>query len=108
MDKKPEALSAAFFDDKSKLQKIKQFGITPDMSQEAIDKLVEDLSNAKAISEGGKVADYRNGQDWYIQSLIEFSGMTPEEQLEHCYTRKFAEQATETEMLDALAELAAA
>lgn len=107
MDKKPEALSAAFFDATSKLSKIKQFGITPNMSQEDIDKLVEDLSTAKAIQEGGKVADYRSGQEWYIQSLVEFSAMSPEQQLDHCYNRKFAEQATETEMLDALAELAA-
>ncbi len=107
MDKKPEALSAAFFDARSKLSKIKQFDIKPDMTQEAIDELVENLSTAKAMEDGGKVADYRSGQDWYIQSLIEFSAMSPEQQLDHCYTRKFAEQATETEMLDALAELAA-
>ena len=103
MDRKPEALSSAFFDAKSKLTKIKQLGITPDMPLEEQDKLVEDLSTAKALSEGGKVADYRSGQAWYIESLMEFSGMSVEEQLEHCYTRKFAEQATESEMLDDLA-----
>ena len=108
MDKKPEALSAAFFDAKSKIGKIKQFGITPKMSQEAQDSLVEDLSTAKALTDGGKIADYRTGKAWYIESLVEFSGMTPEAQLDHSYTRKFAEQATENEMVDALAaELAA-
>lgn len=107
MERKPEALSAAFFDAKSKLTKIKQFGITPDMDQEAIDMLVEDLSTAKALKEvGTKVADHRSGQEWYIESLIEFSAMSSSEQLEYCYTRKFAEQATEEEMLDALESLA--
>lgn len=107
MERKPEALSSAYFDAKSKLTKIKNMGITKDMSQEAIDKLVEDLSTAKALSEGGKVADYRSGQEWYVESLVEFAGMTTEEQFEHCYTRKFAEQATEAEMLESLAAFAA-
>ncbi len=110
MDKKPEALSAAFFDAKAKLKKIKQFGITPDMSQEAKDKLVEDLSTAKALADqaaGGdaKVADFRNGQDWYVESLVEFSGMTPKQQLDACYEQKFVEQATENELLAMLEDM---
>ncbi len=101
-DKKPEVLTAAFFDASAKTAKIKQYGITADMSQEAQDELVEDLSTAKALEFGGVVADYRNGQDWYISSLIEFAGMEPEERLQHSYNRKFAEQANEAELVDAL------
>lgn len=105
MDRKPEALQSAFFDAQAKLKKIKQFGITPDTTQDEIDSLVEDLSTAKALKDGGKVADYRSGQEWYIESLVDFSAMSSEEQLDSCYAKKFAEQATETEMLDALDEL---
>ena len=39
MEKKPEALASAFFDAKSKKKRIKELGITPDMSQEKIDAL---------------------------------------------------------------------
>ena len=105
MDKKPEARSAAFFDCKAKIKKVKQLGITSDMSQEAQDELVEDLSTAKAVEDGSKVADHRNGQAWYVESLVEFAGMSVEEQFEHCYNRKFAEQADESEMLDSLQAL---
>lgn len=102
MERKPEALSAAFFDAKAKIEKIKQLNITVDMSIEAQDLLVEDLATAKALENGGKVADYRKGQAWYVESLVEFAGMSNNARLEHCYTRKFAEQANEAEMLDAL------
>lgn len=100
MDKKPEALSATFFDVKAKLKKVAQLGITPDMSQEAQDVLVEKLSLAKALADDSKIADHRNGQAWYIESLVEFSGLDTTGQFEHSYQRKFAESASEDEMLD--------
>jgi hypothetical protein len=102
MERKPEALQAAFFEVKSKIEKVKAFGIYPAMTIEEQDNLVEDLSTAKALKDGGKLADYRTGQAWYVESLIEFSAMNVQEQLDHSYTKKFAEQATETEMLDVL------
>ena len=109
MERKQEALESAFFDAKSKIKKIKLLGIKPDMDQAAKDKLVQDLATAKSLKEPGtKVEDHYKGQDWYVESLVEFSAMSVEEQFEHCYERKFAEQATEVEMLDALAELMSA
>ncbi|WAK44710.1 hypothetical protein vBAmePPT11V19_00084 [Alteromonas phage vB_AmeP_PT11-V19] len=113
MEKKPEALQAAFLDAKRKLEKIKQLGITPDMEEDDVDALVEDLSTAKALKEhsengdGPTVADLRNGQQWYVESLIEFSGMSAQEQIDSCYEQKFAEQASEMEMIAALEAMTA-
>lgn len=109
----PQARSAAYFDAISKMKKVKELGITPDMSQEAQDDLVEKLSTAKALKahmdgEEAKVADFRNGQAWYVESLVEFAGMSPEEQLAKCYEQKFAEHATDDEMLMALAAMSVA
>jgi hypothetical protein len=64
MDRKPEAVSAACQDGLAKLEKIKQLGITPDMSQEAQDELVEKLSEIKAIETEQPIKDVRAGQRW--------------------------------------------
>ena len=103
MDKKPQALTAAYKDAVAKNVRIKELGITPDISQETIDKIVEDLSTAKALAEPGtQVKDFRSGQEWYVESLVTYSKLTAEERLEFCYNQKFAEQANEAEMIDAL------
>ncbi len=107
MDRKPEALSSAFLEGMAKLSKIETLGVTADMSQEDQDELVERLSTAKAVEEGVDIKDVRAGQRWYVESLVEFAGMEPEDQLESLYRRKFAQQANETEMLDAFRQFKA-
>ena len=103
MDRKPEAMSAACADGMAKLEKIKQLGITADMSQEDQDLLVEQLSETKAIETETDIKDVRPGQRWYVESLVEFAGMDPKDQFEHLYRKKFASQANEAEIIDIFA-----
>lgn len=100
MDRKPEAVAAACADGIAKLEKIKQLGITSDMSQAAQDILVEDLSTAKALEMECDIKDVRAGQRWYVESLVEFAGQAVEDQFETLYRKKFAAQANEAEILD--------
>lgn len=100
MDRKPEAVSAACSDGMAKLEKIKQLGITSDMSQEAQDELVEALSAAKALETETDIKEVRSGQRWYVESLVEFAGLEVEEQFDALYRKQFARQANETEILD--------
>lgn len=100
MDRKPEAVSATCADGMAKLEKIKQLGITSDMSQDSQDELVERLSEIKAIETETDIKDIRAGQRWYVESLVEFAGLEPEDQFEHLYRKQFAKQANEAEILD--------
>lgn len=100
MDRKPEAVAAACADGLARLEKIKKEGIHPGMSQEEQDALVEKLAQAKVATGEQDIKEARTKQRWYVESLIEFSGLPVEEQFETLYRRKFADQATETEILD--------
>jgi hypothetical protein len=100
MDRKPEAVAATCADGMAKLEKIKQLGITADMSQDDQDALVESLSEAKAIENECDIKEVRSGQRWYVESLVEFAGLEPEEQFEHLYRKQFAKTANEAEILD--------
>lgn len=107
MDRKPEAVAAAAKDGIAKLEKIKELGITSDMSQEDQDTLVENLATAKAIETEVDVKECRAGQRWYVEQLVEFAGMEPEDQFEHLYRQKFASQANEEEIVDVFRSYAA-
>lgn len=107
IDKNPQALALAFKKCKGKLLKIAELEITPDLSEDAVDQLIEDLSNAKAKEKKVELADVVVGQRWYVESLVKFSGLTVEEQLQAEYDDSFADTASEGEMLKALANLAA-
>lgn len=108
MERKPEALAAAYRTAMAKTQKIKTLGITADMSLEEQDKLVERLAEIKALENNENIAVYRNGQAWYVDSLVKYAGMSPEERLDYEYSQSFADKANEAEMLEALAAAMAA
>lgn len=107
IDKNPQALALAFKKCKGKLLKIKELSITPDMSEDAIEALIENLATAKAVEKETNVAEVLAGQRWYVEGLVKFSGMTTEEQLQAEYDDSFADTASEAEMLKALTEIAA-
>jgi len=107
MKKNPEALALAFKKCRSKIQKIQALGITPDMPEEAQDKVINDLATARALQDGKTVDDVFEGQAWYVQNLIEFSGLSVENQLEAEYQDTFATTASEPELIDALKALVA-
>lgn len=105
IDKNPQALALAFKKCRGKLLKISELGITSDLDAEAVDALIEQLSVAKANDNNSNMAEFVAGQRWYVESLVKFSGLTTEEQLQAEYEDSFAESASETEMLTALAAL---
>ena len=106
IEKNPQALALAFKKCKGKLLKIKELGITPDMSEADIEAMVERLSTAKAVEQNKNVAELIAGQSWYVESLVKFSAKSVEKQLEAEYNDSFADSASEAEMLCALHEIA--
>jgi hypothetical protein len=108
IDKNPQARALAFKKCKGKLLKIKELAITPDLSEEDIDTLIENLAVAKAEAKGTTdMSEYVTGQRWYVEGLVKFSGMSTEEQFQAEYDDSFADTASEVEMLKALSEIAA-
>lgn len=107
IDKNPQALALAFKKCKGKLAKIKELGITPDMDDDAKDALIEQLAVKKAEAKGITVEEAVEGQTWYVDGLIEFSGLNTEERLQKEYDDSFADTASESEMLRVLEALAA-
>ena len=99
MGRNPQITAVAFKKAKAKLAKIKQLGILPDMTVEAIDALVMNLAEAKAIVEQKDVKEFVAGQEYYVGMLVEFSGMTAIEQLNIEYDDAFPEVASEEELL---------
>ena len=104
-EKQPQALASGYRRAVGKLTKIKELKITPDMTQEAIDALVEKLAKAKGKEEGKDWKTKVDGQRWYVTDLVKFSGMELNEALEHEYSMAFPDTASEDEMLTALAKL---
>lgn len=107
IDKNPQALALAFKKCKGKLLKIQELGITPEMTEEEIEALIENLSTAKAVEKETNITEVVAGQRWYVEGLVKFSAMTNEEQLQAEYDDSFADTASEAEMLKALADIAA-
>jgi hypothetical protein len=102
IDKNPQALALAFKKCKGKRLKIKDLDIKPGMAAKRIEKLIEDLSTAKAIDKSLPMSEVVAGQRWYVEGLVKFSGLTIEEQLDAEYEDSFADNASEAEMLQAL------
>lgn len=105
ISKNPQAMSLAFKKCKGKIMKIKELEITPDMDDDTTEALIELLAESKAADDTeGKstVADHVKGQRWYVEGLVKFSALTPEEQLDAEYQDAFADSASEDEMLQSL------
>lgn len=98
-----EALSQAFKQVQVHLDKIEELSIVPDMSEDAIDTLVKELSENKALIEGkDDWKPFSKGQQFYVEQLVKESGMEPRALLEYHYKRSFADVATEDEMMEVL------
>jgi hypothetical protein len=95
----PLVLAAAFKNAKGKLAKIKQLSIRPDMDVEEVDIIILQLAEAKAIEKNLPMTDFVSGQQWYVKTLVEFSGMSAEDRLETEYQSCFADIASEEELL---------
>ena len=82
MEYKNELLAYAYRKAKSVLAKIKELGITPDLSEDAIEKLVIQLSKAKAALDSSDWKKHLKGQEWYVSDLVKKSAMTNKELLD--------------------------
>jgi len=107
MDKNPQAAASAFKRCRGKLLKIKELGITANMSVKKQEAMIENLATAKAVEANMDMNEFVAGQRWYVEGLVKFAGMTVEEQFEAEYQDSFADSASEAEMLTALKALAA-
>ena len=104
----PEALTLASKKATWKTEKLIQLAITPDISKEALNELIEIGAKDKAEREG--VADWTTlvkGQRYYYNSLVEFSKLNAEERLMAEYAESFHGVASQPEMIDALKKLMA-
>ncbi len=103
MEYKQEALSSAYFEVRAKRERIAKMQdeyskkIT-ELTEDEFVNIVQDLATAKALSEGGTLDDYIDGQEWYVNSLIEFSKLTIDEQLHQAYISKFGKNASVSDM----------
>ncbi len=95
----PQVQATAGKKARAKLVKIQELGITADMSEDDADALIVRLATAKAIEDSVPVADKMKGQQWYVNELIKFAGMTALERLNTEYDDCFFEVASEEEIL---------
>jgi len=103
MEQNQQVLATAFRKAKAKIKKIEEFRITPDFTDDQIDDLVIKLCQIKALELNEPVtALMTRGQTYYVELLVEFSGMTPEEKLDSEYENSFADSASKEDMLSAL------
>ena len=102
MDRNQHVLAIAFRKAKGKKGAIARLGITPQMDNDTRRNLVISLAEAKAKKDGVSVESLIDGQQWYVQSLTDFSALTATEQLEAEYLDAFPEVASEDELLAAL------
>lgn len=105
MERDPIATTVALKNAVQKATRIKELGLTPDMSQEDIDRVITDLATAKALISGQKMSGFISGQEWYVNSLIAFSKLSSEEKLEAEYKRALIETAGFDEGVSILDEI---
>jgi len=105
MDKNQHALALAFKKAKAKSNKIKELGITPDMSTQDIEAMIIAQAKAKAEEAGDEWTTHIKGMRWYIESLVAFSALGAQERLDAEYEDAFADVASEAEMLAKLEDL---
>jgi hypothetical protein len=105
IDKNPQALALAFKKCRGKKLKIAELGITVDQTDEVSETMIEALSVAKAKALNVELSEVVTGQRWYVEGLIKFAGLTVEAQLQSEYEDSFADTASESEMLKALAAI---
>ena len=100
----PEVRAAAFkFANSRKLQ-AQSVGVNKDTTEDEIDELVISRSEAKAEKEGKPAATYANGQQMYIEGLVQFMDYSDIERYAWGRFKAFPETASADDMLAALAD----
>lgn len=78
----------------AKSKRISELDLTPQMSDEERDAKAYDLATAKALTDGGEVADYLEGQSWYVNDLCEFAALTPEQRFQVEYDKHIVAESS--------------
>jgi hypothetical protein len=107
MQKNQQAMAIAIRRAVAKSKKIKELGITPNMTVEQIDTLILALSAKKDVTERSS-NDVVKGQEWYVNDLKAFSALSAQDRLDHEYAVAFPEVAEPEEALDMLEAIMAA
>ncbi len=104
-----EVLSLAFKKAKAMSNKINELGIKPDFTKEQINETIIALAEEKLKDPTWTKSrnDTIKGQRWYVEDLVEFSGLEPQDRLDREYDNSFSDIASEDELVIALAKLSA-
>lgn len=89
---------------KSRIQRAKELGVG-DMTDEEIVELSNNLALAKAIEQGVNIDEVRDGQDWYVNSLVEAVTKPVNELMDEEYANAMLEISPEEEVLNMLTSL---
>lgn len=87
----------------AKARKIKELGITPAITEDATDELIETLCKLK---DPDNWETHLKGQRWYVEDLIKFSALSSTDKLNVEYTQAFPDVASEDELVSELDALA--
>ena len=104
-ERNQEVLASAYRRAVAKSLKIKELMITPKMSEEDVDALIEIMAKRKSEQSGKDWTTHVQGQRWYIEDLVKFSALDASSKLEIEYKAAFPDIASEEEMLNALEQL---
>ena len=104
--KNKEALALAAKRTRFNRQKVLDFKISPDWTDDQIaDKAIE-LAKEKAKTTGENYKDLIKGQEMWLRNLVQFSKFdNVDDALQSEYDKCFMDVASETEIHDKLAEL---
>lgn len=108
--KNAQATTLAFKRARSRSLKIKELGITPEITEDETNALIETLAKAKAVKEGSEDdTEYIRGQRIYVEGLIALAKLpTAQERIDYEYHNAFADVAKEEEMVQDLDAIIAA
>ena len=102
IDKNPQAMTTAYKRVKRAFQKIQEFGIKAESTEEELEALIERLAEIKAIQENESFDKHVKGQRWYVENLHKYTTMTSAEVFDEEYDSSFGDVATEEELLASL------
>ncbi len=118
MSKNQQAQAVAIRRAVAKSKKVKDLGITPELTTKERDTIVLKLSEHKAAEEGKDLKDFIKGQEWYVKDLQAFASLGGEQganesdedfskrqaqaRFDYEYAQAFPEVASEEEGVDAI------
>ena len=83
----------------AKTKRISDLGLSTKMPVEAKDEIIFNLATAKAMLTGKQIKDVIAGQVWYVNDLIEYSCLTPQERLDLEYNQAVVVECSDQEFL---------